>query len=69
MSLHPHLRAHTGAYLLARVVRSLYRSKYTLTGIRVVDQRITLGSMDKLEMLGTRLPEDGLFGHDACMGG
>lgn len=69
MSSRSHFQAHTGAYLLARVVRSLYRSKYTLTGIRVIDQRITLGSMNKLEMLGTRLPEDGLFGHDACVGG
>jgi hypothetical protein len=56
--------AHHRAYLFALIICSLYRSKYTLTGIRIIDQRVTLRSMNELEVLSTGLPEDGLFGHD-----
>lgn len=53
-----------GAYLLTSIVITLHWSENTLTGVWIVNEWVTLGSMHELKVLSTRLPEDGFLGHD-----
>ena len=47
---------------LASLIRPSDRLQDPLTRFRIINQRVALRPVNKLEMLGARLPKDGFFG-------